>query len=121
MAVTDLEPASINTCSTTTLTGEGQLDKDCTGASFDATVSAKGVKLTSCSGDASQDVECKLPLVAGAKARSGKTDTLEVKVTSIIPPSLASAVAQITSTDADTSEQSFRSDVHTKEQMEAQQ
>merc|ERR1712107_375100 len=88
VTVTDLEPASIETGSTTTLTGEGQLDKDCAGASFDATVSSKGVKLTSCSGDASKDVECKLPLGAGSitlKALSfpisaGKTDIpVEVK------------------------------------------
>merc|ERR1712107_331558 len=125
VTVTDLEPASIETGSTTTLTGEGQLDKDCAGASFDATVSAKGVKLTSCSGDASKDVECKLPLGAGSitlKALSfpisaGKTDIpVEVKISSIIPASLASVDVHVTSTDATAGDQLFCLDVHTEKQ-----
>merc|ERR1712107_460299 len=115
----------IETGSTTTLTGEGQLDKDCAGAYFDATVGAKGVKLTSCSGDASKDVECKLPLGAGSitlKALSfpisaGKTDIpVEVKISSIIPASLASVDVHVTSTDATAGDQLFCLDVHTEKQ-----
>merc|ERR1712151_746541 len=125
VTVTDLEPASIETGATTTLTGEGQLDKDCAGASFDATVSAKGVKLTSSSGDASKDVECKLPLGAGSitlKALSfpisaGKTDIpVDVKVSSIIPASLASVDVHVTSTDATAGDELFCLDVHTEKQ-----
>jgi len=123
VTVTDLEPASIETGSTTTLTGEGQLDKDCAGATFDATVSAAGVKLTSCSGDASQDVECKLPLGAGSitvKALSfpisaGKTAIpVEAKVSSVIPASLASVDVHVTATDANAGDQLVCLDVHTK-------
>merc|ERR1719263_808729 len=63
--VTDLEPTVIQTGTTETLTGTGTVDEDVTSAHFTATVSAAGVQLTSCEGDATADIDCNLPLGAG--------------------------------------------------------
>merc|ERR1712151_982731 len=63
--VTDLEPTIIQTGTTETLTGTGTVDEDVTSAHFTATVSAAGVQLTSCEGDATADIDCNLPLGAG--------------------------------------------------------
>ena len=66
MSVTHLEPASIQNRSTTTPTGKGQLDDHGAGASFIATLSAKGVRMTSCNSDAIQDKDYKSPVGAGS-------------------------------------------------------
>merc|ERR1712048_1481677 len=115
--VTDLEPTSINTGATETLTGTGNLDKEVTAAHFSAKVSAKGVQLTSCEGDATTDIECKLPLGAGTitvkkvafpLAPGTVSIPVDVKTSSIIPPSLAAE-------DQD-GESAICLDVHTKKQ-----
>merc|ERR1719396_268126 len=64
--VTDLQPTSISTGTTQTLTGSGTVDEDVTSAHFSAVVKASGVKLTECDGDATEDITCKLPLGAGS-------------------------------------------------------
>lgn len=60
--VTDLQPTSIQwqTSSTETLTGTGTSDEDVTSAYFTATVSQVGVPYSQCSGDASEDIVCKI-------------------------------------------------------------
>jgi len=87
--VTDLQPTSIQwqTSSTETLTGTGTSDEDVTSAYFTATVSQVGVPYSQCSGDASEDIVCKIanghitvkalsfPLVQG-------TISVDVEVTS---------------------------------------
>merc|ERR1712176_1542913 len=122
--VTDLEPATITTGTTETLTGTGSLDKDVSSAHFAATVSAKGVQLTSCEGDATTDIECKLPLGAGTitvkkvafpLAAGTVSIPVDVKTSSIIPPSLAAVDVHIAAEDQD-GESAICLDVHTKKQ-----
>merc|ERR1711976_532413 len=112
----------ITTGTTERLTGTGTVDEDVTSAHFSATVSAKGVKLTSCEGDATQDVVCKLPLGAGTitvKAveyplKAGTVSILtDVKTSSIIPPSLASVDVHIAATEQN-GEDVICLDVHTE-------
>merc|ERR1711862_1043034 len=122
--VNSLSPLSITTGATTTLTGEGVVDEDVTSANFKATVSAKGVQLTSCSGDGTSDIECKLPLGAGTitvkalqfplKAGDVKIP-VDVKVSSIIPPSLATTDTHIAATEQN-GEPVICLDVHTAKQ-----
>merc|ERR1712048_1202194 len=108
--------------STERLTGTGTVDEDVTSAHFSATVSAKGVKLTSCEGDATQDVVCKLPLGAGSitvKAveyplKAGTVSILtDVQTSSIIPPSLASVDVHIAAQEQN-GEDVICLDVHTE-------
>merc|ERR1712203_1255781 len=122
--VTDLEPTTIDTGSTETLTGTGTLDKEVTSAHFTAKVSAKGVQLTSCEGDATTDITCKLPLGAGqivVKAvdyplAAGSVDIpVEVTTSSIIPASLAAVDVHIAATEQN-GEDVICLDVHTKKQ-----
>merc|ERR1712166_1400377 len=63
--VTDVSPNTIHTGSTETLVGTGTTDETVTSAKFTATVSALGTKLTSCSGDATSDITCTLPMGVG--------------------------------------------------------
>merc|ERR1712151_324452 len=120
--VTGLEPSSIATGSTARLTGTGTVDEDVTSAQFKATVSAKGVQLTSCEGDATQDVVCKLPLGAGSitvKAvdyplKAGTVNILtDVTTSALIPPSLASVDVHISAQEQN-GEDVICLDVHTE-------
>merc|ERR1711934_1291288 len=122
--VDDLQPPLIQTGATTTLKGTGAVDEDVPSATFSADVSAAGVKLVSCSGDASTDVECKLPLGAGSitlKAltfpiKAGEvTIPVDVKVSSLIPPSLAKTSTHVTSSTA-SGDKLFCLDVNTEKQ-----
>merc|ERR1712226_1717877 len=106
--VTDLQPSSISTGATETITGTGTVDEDVTSAHFTATVKAAGVKLTSCEGDATSDITCKLPLGAGsivvkkvAYPLAAGTVKIPVDVTtsSLIPPSLAKVDVEIRATE----------------------
>merc|ERR1711948_49484 len=63
--VHDLSPSVIATGTTAQLIGTGTTDEDVTSAQFSATIKAKGVKIASCSGDATEDIDCKLPLGVG--------------------------------------------------------
>merc|ERR1712037_753391 len=127
--VDDLQPPLIQTGATTTLKGTGAVDEDVPSATFSADVSAAGVKLVSCSGDASTDVECKLPLGAGSitlKAltfpiKAGETTIpVDVKVSSLIPPSLAKTSTHVTSSTA-SGDKLFCLDVNTeKQELEVQ-
>jgi len=122
--VTDLQPTTIETGSTTTLTGTGTCDEDVTSAHFEATVSAMGAKLTSCSGDATTDIQCKLPLGAGVitvKAldfpiSAGTVNIpVDVKTSSLIPASLAKVDVHIAATEQ-SGEDVICLDVHTTKQ-----
>merc|ERR1712084_168563 len=102
--VTDLQPTSISTGTTETLTGTGTVDEEVTSAHFTATVKAAGVKLTSCDGDATTDITCKLPLGAGSivvkkvsyPIAAGKVDIpVDVTTSSLIPASLAKVDVEI--------------------------
>merc|ERR1711862_21952 len=106
--VTDLSPTTIQTGTTETLIGTGTVDEEVTSAHFTATVSASGVKLASCEGDATSDIDCNLPLGAGTitvKAveypiAAGKTNIVTaVKTSSIIPASLAKVDVAIRATE----------------------
>jgi len=107
--VDDLSPTSIKTGgSGTTLTGSGVSDEDVTSAVFTATVKAKGVKVASCSGDATSDIVCKLPAGVGTitvKAvsfplKAGRVDIpVEVKVSALIPGALATTDTHIEAVD----------------------
>merc|ERR1711953_1553128 len=96
--VTDLQPTTISTGTTETLTGTGTVDETVSSAHFTATVKAAGVKLTSCEGDATSDITCKLPLGAGSivvkkvsyPIAAGKVAIpVDVTTSSLIPASLA--------------------------------
>merc|ERR1712160_54403 len=107
--VDDLSPTSIKTGgSGTTLTGSGVSDEDVTSAVFTATVKAKGVKVASCSGDATSDIVCKLPAGVGTitvKAvsfplKAGRVNIpVEVKVSALIPGALATTDTHIEAVD----------------------
>merc|ERR1711912_207239 len=125
--VTDVSPASIHTGATETITGTGTVDEDVTSAQFTATVSALGDKLTECSGDATSDIVCQLPMGVGSitvKAvsyplpKGTVSIPVEVKTSSIIPPSLANVDVHIAATEQN-GEDVICLDVHTAQQMEA--
>merc|ERR1712000_65046 len=65
LKITDLQPTSFETGALATLVGTGDLDKDVNGATFRMTITSGGVQIAFCSGDASADVVCKLPLGMG--------------------------------------------------------
>jgi len=124
--VTDLQPSTVQTGATTPLVGTGTLDEDIAGATFSAKVKASGVQVASCDGDASQDVQCKLPLGAGSitlKAlafpiAAGQIPvTAEVKVSSLIPASLAVTNTHIEAV-SDTGDKVVCLDVTTAKQAE---
>merc|ERR1719248_407274 len=65
-SVTDVEPKTLPTGSTTVITGSGSLKTDVTGGTYSMTMTgAGGIKLLDCSGDASQAQSCdvKAPLL----------------------------------------------------------
>jgi|ERR1712000_477914 cathepsin B len=105
--VTDLQPRTITSGSAQIVTGTGTIDEDVNGATFQTVIKADGVQVAKCSGDASVDTVCKLPLGVGKitmKAQSfpikqGTTsiDT-EIKLSNLIPASLAKATSHITAT-----------------------
>jgi len=122
--VTSLEPSVIKTGTTVTLTGHGTVDEDVTSANFEATVSALGVKLTSCSGDATSDIVCKLPAGVGTitvkavdypLAAGGVDIPVDVKTSSLIPASLAKVDVHIAATEQN-GEDVICLDVHTEKQ-----
>jgi low affinity Fe/Cu permease len=122
--VTDLEPTIIQTGTTETLTGTGTVDEDVTSAHFTATVSAAGVQLTSCEGDATADIDCNLPLGAGKitvkkvayPIAAGTTNiAVDVQTSSFIPASLAKVDVAIRATEQN-GEDVICLDVHTEKQ-----
>lgn len=124
--MTDVQPASIATGTTETITGTGTVDEDVTSAHFSAVIKASGVKVASCDGDATADIECKLPLGAGkitVKAVSyplaaGSVSILvEVTTSSLIPASLAKVTAEIRATEQN-GEDVICLNVHTAQQQE---
>jgi hypothetical protein len=126
--VTDLQPTTIHTGATETITGTGTVDEDVTSASFTATVSALGAQLSKCSGDGTKDIVCKLPAGVGqitVKALSfplakGKVSIpVEVQTSSLIPPQLANVDVHIAATEQN-GEDVICLDVHTAKQMEVE-
>merc|ERR1712070_830925 len=106
--VTDMQPSAIHTGATETITGTGTVDEDVTSAHFTATVSALGAKLTECSGDATSDIVCQLPMGVGSitvkavsypLAKGTVSIPVEVTTSSIIPPSLANVDVHIAATE----------------------
>merc|ERR1712048_444404 len=100
----DLQPSTIETGTTTTLIGSGTTDEEITSAQFSTTIKAKGVKIASCSGDATEDIDCKLPLGVGkitVKAVSyplaqGEVSIVtEIQTSSLIPAQLESVDTEI--------------------------
>jgi cathepsin B len=119
--ISDLQPTSIQTGKTNKLVGTGTLDEAVNGATFNSVIKADGVQVASCSGDASQDVVCKLPLGVGTitvkamdfpLAAGPSVVNTEVKMSSLIPASLAKANTHITSV-SDTGDKLFCMDVLT--------
>merc|ERR1712048_520201 len=105
MGVTKLEPHSISTGKTTRVTGTGSLDKDVTGATFEAVIKAFGKKVASCAGDASKDVVCKLPLSTGSITLKAQKFPLkkgtvslpvDIKLKAGLPGSLAKTTTHVT-------------------------
>ena len=122
--VTDLQPTSVHTGATETVTGTGTVDEDVTSAKFTATVSALGAQLTSCSGDGTQDIVCTLPMGVGkitVKAlsfplKAGSVSIpVEVQTSSMIPASLANVDIHIAATEQ-AGEDVICLDVHTSQQ-----
>lgn len=124
---TDLQPASIETGGTSTVVGTGVIDEDVTAGQFNAVIKALGVKIASCSGDASSDIVCKLPAGVGeisVKAilplSAGTISVpVDVKTSSIIPASLAKVDAHIEATEQ-AGESALCLDIHTEQQDEAE-
>merc|ERR1712070_1141369 len=123
--VTDVQPSAIHTGATETITGTGTVDEDVTSAQFTATVSALGAKLTECSGDATSDIVCQLPMGVGSitvkavsypLAKGTVSIPVEVTTSSIIPPSLANVDVHIAATEQN-GEDVICLDVHTAQQM----
>jgi len=123
--VTDVEPKTIHTGATETLTGTGTTDEDVTSAQFTATVSALGAKLTDCSGDGTKDIVCTLPMGVGKitvkaisypLAKGTVQIPVEVETSSIIPPSLANVDVHIAATEQN-GEDVICLDVHTAQQQ----
>merc|ERR1719361_1230447 len=119
--ITDLQPTTIKTGGTTTLTGTGTVDEDVTSATFSATIKADGVKVASCSGDATEDIVCKLPLGAGQitvkkvdfPLKAGEIPIpVDVKTIALIPASLENVDAHIEAVDQ-IGESVICMDVHT--------
>jgi uncharacterized protein YkwD len=122
--VTDLQPTSIQTGTTETLTGTGTVDEDVTSAHFSATVKAWFGRIASCDGDGTTDIECKLPFGAGVitvKAVSYPLakGTVEIPVTvktgARIPASLAKVDIHIKATEQN-GESVICMDAHTAKQ-----
>jgi cathepsin L len=122
--VTDVQPSTIHTGATETLTGTGTVDEDVTAAKFTATVSALGATLTTCSGDATSDIVCTLPMGVGkitVKAvpfplKAGTVQIpVEVQTSSAIPPSLANVDVHIAAVDQN-GDDTICLDVHTSQQ-----
>merc|ERR1712054_485395 len=122
--VTDVSPNVIHTGTTETIVGTGTTDEEVTSAQFTATVSALGSKLTDCSGDATSDIVCTLPMGVGSitvKAvdyplSAGTVQIpVEVQTSSIIPPSLANVDVHIDATEQN-GESVICLDVHTAQQ-----
>jgi cathepsin L len=122
--VTDVQPTTIHTGATETLTGTGTVDEDVTAAKFTATVSALGATLTTCSGDATSDIVCTLPMGVGkitVKAvpfplKAGTVQIpVEVQTSSAIPPSLANVDVHIAAVDQN-GDDTICLDVHTSQQ-----
>merc|ERR1719263_1143101 len=122
--VTDVSPSKIHTGATETITGTGTLDESVTSAHFSATVSALGTQLTSCDGDAKTDIVCTLPMGVGTITVKAVSYPLaagtvqipvEVKTSSIIPPSLASIDVAIKATEQN-SEDVICLNVHTEQE-----
>jgi hypothetical protein len=116
----------IKTGSTTSLVGSGTVDEDVTSAHFSAVVKALGTTLSSCSGDATTDIVCKLPAGAGeitVKAvdyplSTGKvTIPVDVKTSFLVPASLAAVDVHIEATEQN-GESVICLDVHTKKALE---
>merc|ERR1712032_263939 len=127
--VTDLQPTSISTGTTETLTGAGTVDEDVTSAHFTATVKAAGVKLTSCDGDATEDITCKLPLGAGKivvkkvaypLAKGDVKIPVDVTTSSLIPASLAKVDVEIRAQEQN-GEDVICLNVHTAKQQSFQE
>jgi len=125
--VTDLEPLSVTLGTTTTLTGTGTVDEDITAAEFTAVVYASGVKVTSCSGDGTVDIVCKLPLGAGQIAVKALdypiaagtvTIEAEMQTSSLLPASLAKVDAEIRATEQN-GEDAICLNVHAQQQLAA--
>ena len=119
--VNDLQPTTIHTGATETLTGSGVSDEDVTSAQFTATLSALGTKLTDCSGDATTDIVCNLPMGVGSitvkaltfpMAKGPTSIPVEVQTSSLIPPSLANVDVHIDAVDQN-GESVICLDVHT--------
>jgi len=124
--VTDLQPTTISTGTTETLTGTGTVDETVSSAHFTATVKAAGVKLTSCEGDATADITCKLPLGAGSivvkkvsyPIAAGKVAIpVDVTTSSLIPASLAKVDVEIRAQEQN-GEDVICLDVHTAKQSQ---
>merc|ERR1712194_98836 len=128
--VDDLSPTSITTGgSATTLTGTGISDEDVTSATFTAVVKASGVKVASCSGDATSDIVCKLPAGVGTITVKAVTFPLktwgvnipvDVKVSALIPASLATTATHIEAVDQN-GERVICLDVNTKKAAELEE
>jgi hypothetical protein len=122
--VTDVSPSTIHTGATETITGTGTLDEEVTSAQFKATVSALGTQLTDCSGDATSDITCTLPMGVGKivvkavsypLAAGTVTIPVDVQTSSVIPPSLANVDVHIAATEQN-GDSVICLDVHTAQQ-----
>merc|ERR1719326_1063958 len=123
--VNDLQPTTIHTGATETLTGSGVSDEDVTSAQFTATLSALGTKLADCSGDATTDIVCNLPMGVGKItvkaltfpiAKGTVSIPVEVQTSRFLPASLASVDVHIAAEDQN-DESVICLDVHTAKAM----
>ena len=122
-----MQPTSIRTGTTATITGTGTSDEEVTSAHFTATVTALGAQLASCSGDGTKDIVCSLPMGVGkitVKALSfplaagAVSIPVEVQTSSLIPASLANVDVHVAATEQN-GEDVICLDVHTTKAMSA--
>eukprot|EP00451_Oxyrrhis_marina_P054662 CAMPEP_0204506352 /NCGR_PEP_ID=MMETSP0471-20130131/109203_1 /ASSEMBLY_ACC=CAM_ASM_000602 /TAXON_ID=2969 /ORGANISM="Oxyrrhis marina" /LENGTH=548 /DNA_ID=CAMNT_0051511349 /DNA_START=66 /DNA_END=1713 /DNA_ORIENTATION=- len=101
--ISGLSPTTLTLGQKTTVTGTGALDEAVSDGTFDLKVTAGGVKLLECSGDAGAAKTCKLPLGSGAITFEGEqfpvqAGTSSIKVDLDLSAALPSSLARTTTT-----------------------
>jgi cathepsin B len=101
--ISGLSPTTLTLGQKTTVTGTGAVDEALSDGTFDMKVTAAGVKLLECSGDAGAAKTCQLPLGSGSITFEGEKFPVQAGSSSIavdldLSASLPSSLAKTTTT-----------------------
>jgi len=106
--ITGFTPATLETGTTTTMTGTGNLDEDVPSATFDLEIKT-ALTTVSCKGDASVSKTCSLPLGTGSLTFEALTFPIKkgpipvsvsIKLSAALPGALAHTDTKVTATGA---------------------